>query len=80
VLFYTLNGVFGKSPDFVNIAIFFFAAAVAFSIENYLFEKGNPQCKYNKFAFFITIFIGILFVIFTFIPPQLPLFKDPTTE
>lgn len=80
VLFYTYNGVFGKSPDFVNIAIFFVAAAVAFLIENYLFKKGNLQCKYNKIAFFIIIFIGVLFVIFTFIPPELPLFKDPTTE
>lgn len=80
VLFYTYNGVFGKSPNFVNIAVFFVAAAVAFIIENYLLKKGNPQCKYNKFAFFIVIFIGVLFIIFTFIPPQLPLFKDPTTE
>lgn len=80
VLFYTYNGVFGKSPDFVNIAIFFVAAAVAFLIENYLLKKGKPQCKYNKFAFFIVIFIGVLFIIFTFISPQLTLFKDPTTE
>lgn len=79
-LFYTYNGVFGKSADFVNIAIFFVAAAVAFLIEKYLLKKGKPQCKYNKFAFFIVIFIGALFIIFTFIPPQLPLFKDPTTE
>ena len=78
VLFYTFNGVFGKSPDFVNIAIFFIAAAVTFIIENYLFKSGSFQCSYNKFAFFITIFIGVLFVLFTFIPPELPLFKDPT--
>ncbi len=80
VLFYTFNGIFGKSPDFVNIAIFFIAVAVAFIIENYLFKSGSFQCGYNKFAFFIIIFIGVIFVIFTFIPPQLPLFKDPTTE
>lgn len=80
VLFYTFNGVFGKTPDFVNISIFFIAVAVAFIIENYLLKKGNPQCEYNKFAFFIIILIGALFVIFTFIPPQIPLFKDPTTE
>ena len=27
VLFYTLNGVFGTTPDFVNITIFFVSAA-----------------------------------------------------
>jgi hypothetical protein len=80
ILFYTLNGVFGKTPDFINIAIFFVAAAVAFFIENYLFKTGNPQCCYNKFAIFIIIFIGSLFILFTFIPPQIPLFKDPSTK
>jgi uncharacterized membrane protein YjjP (DUF1212 family) len=78
VLFYTLNGVFGRTPDFINIAVFFIATAVAFIIENYLLKKGKPQCKYNKFAFFIIIFIGGLFVLFTFMPPKIPLFKDPT--
>ena len=29
VLFYTYNGVVGKSPDWLNIAIFFVAAAIA---------------------------------------------------
>lgn len=80
ILFYTLNGVLGKTPDFINIAIFFVAAAVAFFIENYLFKTGNPQCCYNKFAIFIIIFIGSLFILFTFIPPQIPLFKDPSTK
>ncbi len=80
VLFYTYNGIFGKSPDFVNIAIFFISTLIAFVVENHLFKSKSPQCKYNKFAFFIIILIGVLFVIFTFIPPQLPLFKDPTTE
>lgn len=80
VLFYTFNGVFGKTPDFVNISIFFIAVAVAFIIENYLFKSGSFQCSYNKFAFFTIILIGALFVIFTFIPPDIPLFKDPTKE
>ena len=29
VLFYTYNGVFGRSPDFVNITIFFISAGTA---------------------------------------------------
>ena len=29
MLFYTYNGAFGKSPDWINIAIFFLAAAIA---------------------------------------------------
>ena len=30
VLFYTYNGVFGKSPDWINIAIFYISAALVF--------------------------------------------------
>ena len=34
VLFYTYNGVFGHSPDWVNISIFYLAAAGAFLLES----------------------------------------------
>ena len=78
VLFYTLNGVFGRTPDFINIAVFFISAATTFFIENYLFKSENFNCNYSKFAFFIIFFIGGLFVLFTFMPPKIPLFKDPT--
>ena len=30
VLFYTYNGVFGKSPDWINIAIFYISALLVF--------------------------------------------------
>ena len=30
VLFYSYNGIIGKSPDFINIAIFFVSAAAAY--------------------------------------------------
>lgn len=38
ILFYTYNGVFGKSPDWINIAIFFISAAVSFILETKLFK------------------------------------------
>ena len=42
VLFYTYNGVFGKSPDFVNIAIFFVSAFAAYLLEWRLFKNNVP--------------------------------------
>ena len=33
VLFYTYNGVIGKSPDWINVTIFFVAAALAYLYE-----------------------------------------------
>ena len=79
VLFYTYNGAFGKSPDWVNISIFFISASVAFIFENRLFKKERGECRYNKIAFILICVIGVLFVLFTFYPPHIPLFKDPVS-
>lgn len=79
VLFYTYNGVFGKSPDWVNIAIFFVSAAVAFLLETRLFQKDRLRCKRSWLAFAVICLIGMSFVVFTFATPQIPLFQDPLT-
>ncbi len=80
VLFYTYNGAFGKSPDFVNIGIFFVSAASSFLIENYLFKKNTLSCKRPLITLGIICLIGALFVLFTFVTPHIPLFLDPVTQ
>ena len=80
VLFYSYNGMFGKSPDWLNITIFFISAAMAFLVETWLFNKDNLRCKRPWLAFGIMCLIGVLFVVFTFATPKIPLFKDPLTE
>lgn len=79
VLFYTYNGVIGKSPDWINIAIFFISAAVAYIYETRQFNNGTTTCKSPKLAFSIFCVIALLFVIFTFATPQIGIFKDPLT-
>lgn len=79
VLFYTYNGIFGKSPDWVNIVIFYVAAAAVFLLEWWLFKQEILDRKRPWLAFAALCLIGILFVVFTFVPPQIPLFLDPTT-
>ena len=79
VLFYTYNGMFGKSPDWVNIAIFYVAAAAAFGFERWAFRHNRLQWKYPQLALGVLILIGILFVFFTFWTPKIPLFQDPVT-
>ena len=77
VLFYTYNGVFGKSPDWINIAIFYTSAALVFLFEWWAFKNGRLQCQNSRLAFAAICLIAILFVVFTFTPPQIPLFRDP---
>ena len=38
-LFYTYNGVFGKSPDWMNIVIFYITALLVFLFEQLAFKK-----------------------------------------
>ena len=79
VLFYTYNGLFGKSPDWLNIIIFFISAAGAFITEFRLFKANSLRCRNPRLAFGTICFIGLLFVLFTFATPQIPLFEDPLT-
>ena len=79
VLFYTYNGVLGKSPDWVNIAIFYVSAAAVFLLEWWLFKKDLLHCKRPWLAFAAICLIGVLFVVFTLAPPRIPLFQDPIT-
>ena len=79
VLFYAYNGAIGKSPDWVNIAIFFVSAAATYIYETRLFKRENTSCKRPKLALGILCMIALLFVIFTFATPEIGIFKDPLT-
>ena len=76
VLFYTWNGAFGKSPDWVNIAIFYISAGAVFLFERWAIKNLRRS---SRLAFAVLCLIGVLFVVFTFAPPRLPLFQNPVT-
>ena len=78
VLFYTYNGVFGQSSDWINIAIFYITAALVFLFERCAFKR-DRHSKSPQLAFVAICLIGVLFAVFTFAPPQIPLFRDPVT-
>ncbi len=77
VIFYTLNGVFGKTPDGLNIAIFFISVATAFAYEARRFNIENYSCKHKALAIAALVLIAVAFAVFTFSPPEIPLFQDP---
>ncbi len=79
VLFYTYNGVIGESPDWINIAIFFLSAAVTYLFETWLYLKETTPCKHPKRAIATLCAIAALFILFTFLTPELGIFKDPLT-
>ena len=79
VLFYTYNGVIGRSPDWLNIAIFFISAAIAYLYEARLFLAKKTHCPSPKWAIAILCAIALAFAVFTFLTPELAIFKDPLT-
>ena len=79
ILFYTYNGAVGKSPDWLNIAIFFISAAVTFLYEIRLFNESKVTCKSQKLSIVFLALIAFSFIIFTFITPEIGIFKDPLT-
>ena len=79
ILFYTYNGAVGKSPDWLNIAIFFVSAAVTFLYETRLFNENRLVCRSPKISIVLLSSIALLFVVFTFITPQIGIFLDPVT-
>ena len=79
IIFYTFNGVIGKSPDWINIAIFFISSATAYLCEVRLFNKNELHCKAPKAAIAALSVIALFFVIFTFRTPEIGIFMDPLT-
>ena len=79
VIFYTYNGAVGKSPDWLNIAIFFVAAAAVYFCEERLFAGGGVKRGSPKWAVAVLGALAVLFVVFTFITPEIGIFRDPLT-
>lgn len=80
VLFYTLNGSFGKTPSWVNIAIFYLADALCFLTSRRLLTRGALRGgAWQAAGFALLWLLAFAFVYFTYRPPLLPLFQDPVT-
>ena len=79
IIYYTYNGAIGKSPDWLNIAIFFISAAAAYIYETRLFMSEKVKCKLSKLALAALCAIGLAFAVFTFKTPELGIFLDPLT-
>ena len=79
VIFYSLGGMFGKTPDWVNIAIFFLADALLYLMSFRLLTRGALRGGAWQLAGFLLLWaLAFAFVFFTYRPIRLPLWQDPT--
>ncbi len=77
VLYYTYTGIFGVSKDWINIIIFFVVGAATYILELWLFKNAHAFCVAPLFALLILCLIALSFVVFTYIPPDIPLSQAP---
>ncbi len=77
--FYTLSGVFGVLPAWLNVLIFFLSAAVGFRLETALFKKGVKPFNNSLLPLSVFFLFAAAFVVCTFFPPHIPLFQAPVT-
>ena len=80
LLYYGYTGSLGVHVTWVDIGIFFVAAAAAFLLEGHL-TKHLPMRSGALQAVAAALFIAlaVLFVWYTYAPPHLPIFLDPVT-
>lgn len=75
VIYYTYTGALGVTADWFNIAIFFIAAAAVYWLETKLLQNSRPRCTFPAVALGTLLLIGVVFVMLTYHPLNLPLFQ-----
>ncbi len=77
LLYYTYTGAFGVRTDWFNVLIFFIAAAISYFVETKII-KNSRECFISPTVSKIFIVaLGVLFIVFTFLTPKIPIFRDP---
>lgn len=80
ILFYVYLGVLGKNVDVLNISIFVIGVIVAKYIGYRIMLLPNfENIYYILLCSYFTFLTTFCFVVFTFAPPEINLFKDPIT-
>jgi len=75
VFFYTYTGIIGTNYAIINILSFVIAILLG-EFLTYILTLNNMSC--NKIIYLtILIILTVLFILFTFNPPKINLFKDP---
>lgn len=74
-LFYTYTGIIGFDVTFIDISLYYIGVLIFLIVRNIViknrfFESGTA----NRIALAYLIILGVLFTVFTFYPPKIPLF------
>ena len=80
VLYYTYTGAWGRHETWIDIGIFFVAAAVTFWLDSRWLHQGRFAAGWQQVLGVILLWgLMALFIFFTNRPPHWALFRDPQT-
>lgn len=78
VFFYTYTGILGFNVDILNI-LSFFVSVILGEFVSYKIMISHLTCDNSKVIIFFAILL-VCFIFFTYLPPNIGLFKDPITN
>lgn len=76
VIFYTYTGILGGHTLFLDIATFYASVIIAFLIRHCSLNKDWLK-EFKTWILFSAAILFIMFLLFTYFPPDLGLFSDP---
>ena len=79
ILFYSYTAFLGESVLVIDILTFVVAVIVGQLVSYKLLTYRKMPEILNRISLVALVLLGVAFVLFTFYPPHLPLFKDPVT-
>jgi len=79
ILFYSYTSVLGESVLVIDILTFVVAVIVGQLVSYRLLTYRKLHDNWDKISLVALVLLGLAFVLFTFYPPHLSLFRDPVT-
>ncbi len=76
LLFYSYQAIFKIESVVIDIIIFYVSIISAEIVELFIQSKLKVSAKIEDIFKYLNIFLVVVFILFTFMPPKLELFKD----
>lgn len=79
VLFYSYTAATGQEILIVDISIFVIAIAIGQVVSYKILTRHKLTAWLNKLGLALVVALAVAFGVFTYFPPELPIFRDPIT-
>ena len=79
-VFYSYTAIAGKSIFVIDITTFIVAVIISQLVSFKLYKQIQLSNSRETVAILAMVLLAVIFIVFTFYPPHLPIFQDPNTS